>query len=204
MVNISQDPEDTKALGAASKFVRLVDNLLAHPVWERSLFLRNIKKRLTALRSDAQTMLDAAGESQNAISSKTRQSLPPGFVEIYIMLYQADGRNLPGWRNTLNTLADYSISKSIYLNEDHVREFIRSRYDPQKYGYAAVRVSKEKIIQPIPPKLDPLEHELITLRENSVNLTNLTKFIHGNIKEYILRNGELVLINAPAESSSAL
>lgn len=180
---------------AAVKLINILDDLLKNKEWESTLLLRTAKKRLQALRDEAQQI---ANELNPSFSSKEpaqiTEVIKEGYVKVYISLYQTQGSNLKIWHNMLKSLAKYSITRPVYDNEEYVRELIRSKPDMQRHGYAAVTVKKSGIIGSEKVNLDQFNHKLLTLKEGAVTLENIIEFVHANEKRYIIRGDTLILL----------
>ncbi|MCB1828138.1 MAG: type IVB secretion system protein IcmQ, partial [Coxiellaceae bacterium] len=104
--------------------------------------------------------------------------------------------NVPQWQRTVRRVAEYSLTRPIYRNVDHVQEFIRSRPDPRKEAFAIVSVKESDIIKGYAGKkeTDAFGHELVTLREGTLSSVNVQQFIHGDLV-YDFIDNELVLVS---------
>ncbi|QLH41365.1 MAG: Dot/Icm secretion system protein IcmQ [Coxiellaceae bacterium] len=176
------------------KLVQVLDNLLATGNWETSLFLRTTAKQIQQLRAEAQQLLTEVmtmtGTHKQSIDAADR----PGHVKLYISLYQADGNNLQKWQTTLKALADYSVGRPIYKQEEHVKANIRAKNDMTREGYVVVWVSETDIIKLSNSQTatDRFGNPLITLKMGAVRLENILEFVHCQ-QRYQVYEGNLVL-----------
>jgi len=184
--------EDKKA---SAELVAILDNLLSSDDWETSLLLRATKKHLTALKDEAkQIATKLNGNAELKVRQEVNATLKEGHLKIYISLYQAKGSSIKVWHKMLKSLANYSMSRPVYANEEHVREVIRSKPDMQRHAYAIVAIANDNIINLGKKPVDSFNHELLMLKEGTVQLQNIIEFVHANEKHYVFKNDELILV----------
>lgn len=180
---------------ASTELVTVLDNLLDSNDWESSLLLRTTKKHLGALREEAKQIADKLNDNVDAkLDQQVKTALKPDHIKIYISIYQAEGANLQAWQKMLKSLANYSITRPVYENEEHVREVIRAKPDMQRHAYVVVAIFQNSIIHLEKPSVNQFGHELLALKEGAVQLQNIIEFVHANAKRYVFRNNTLVLI----------
>lgn len=189
------DQKPGKQETLAREIIRSIDELLAAGDWEATLFLKANKKHLEALKQRAQALL----EDQTLVAPKqaTREREPPaGYKVVYISLFQAESNNLIKWQGAIKGLERYSVSRPIYSEEAHVRALIRNKPDPQKEAYVIAFVKESDIIKPYLGKKnqDRWGHELLTLREQAVDLGHVIEFIHDNKHYLYSKERGLVLV----------
>ena len=98
------------------------------------------------------------------------------------------------WQKLLRSIDQHSLTRPTYKSEAPVRELIRSKPDPNRLGYAVVAVKEEDIMKLASPSVDPLGHELVTLREHAAKLENIIEFVHANKKHYIYKDHTLTQV----------
>jgi intracellular multiplication protein IcmQ len=180
---------------ASVKLVNILDDLLGNKEWDSTLLLRTAKKRLNGLREEAQQIANELNETNSPkIPEQITTTIKEGHKKIYISLYQTQGTNLKIWQNMLQSLAKYSITRPVYDDEEHIRELIRSKPEPQRHAYAVVTIKKDGIIDTGNISLDKFSHKLLTLKEGAVQLENIIEFVHANDKRYIFLRNLLVLL----------
>jgi len=163
--------------------------------WESSLLLRTTKKHLVALRDEAKQIVDKlSGGTDLKANFQVSSSLKKDHIKIYISLYQSEGSNIKAWQRMLKSLANYSISRPVYNDEEQVREIIRSKPERQRHAYAIVAIPQDGIIHLEKPTVDKFNHELLTLKEGAVQLQNIIEFVHANEKRYVFRDDKLILL----------
>jgi intracellular multiplication protein IcmQ len=181
-----------KYIEIGRQFVATLEDLLKVGDWEASLFLRVAQKKLQELRDEAIAIsedLAEAAKEKDEHAGKERQ----GYIKVYISIYQSDSHNLVKWQNTLKGISEYSVSRPIYRNEEHIQEMIRSKRSPNE-AYATVYIKESDIISPYTGKIieDRWGHELLTIRGGTLLPANIVEFIH-NDKKYTFKNGKLLV-----------
>jgi len=177
------------------KLVGLLDGLLEVGDWTASLFLRTSAKRLRDLRDEANKIaIQDTAQTLVVNTVETKKTIPQGYIQVYISLYQVDGANLQTWYRTIKGLLELSASRPVYKDESHVRELIRSKTDLERNGYVIVNINPADIYGAEKPVSDPFGHELINIKEGAIKLENIVCFIHGNKKRYDLIKDGLVFL----------
>lgn len=179
----------------AHKLIKVLDDLLSTKDWDVTLFLKANKKRLEAIRSRTQSLLDQISPSEDSIQPKERKA-PPGYKIVYISLFQVESNNLMKWQATIKRLVQYSVSRSIYSVEEHMRTLIRNKPDPQREAYVIAFVKENDIVKPYLGKKtqDQFGHDLVTLREQAIDLRYVIEFVHDNKRYHYSPEYGLVLI----------
>jgi Dot/Icm secretion system protein IcmQ len=171
--------------------VNAIDKVITEGNWEGSLFFRNILKRLEKLREFVITELsDTEEQAAEDIVEQENLKEQQGYKKVYIAIYQAKGEQLAGWFTAVKNLDEYYVSRPAYLHENHAQEMInakRSRND----AYVAVWIHQDNILA-TDKMHDKLGHELLTLREGSINVENIIEFVHDK-NRYCFTENKLVL-----------
>lgn len=161
--------------------------------WEHNLFFRGIGKKLRDARDRFQRELGLerllkVEETEEAVDEVDQQ-----FVEVYISLYQSEGANMQKWASVIGTLAGHSVSRPVYKKEEDIQTAIRAKEYKLNDGYVAVRVKTDCILKPYgdKPPLDRFGRELLVLREDAVQLSNVLYFVHQSGR-YTFERGVLV------------
>lgn len=177
------------------QLIELLRDLLASGNWDASLFLRTAQTKLQSLLDQAVAISEQLDPNATKPVEKLHKSRGvEGYLQIYVSLYQSDAHNLVKWENTLKTIKEHSINRPIYRSEEHIQEMIRSKQGSPNEGYVIIYIKPSDIIQPYAGKLieDRWGHELLTLRDNSLQPDNIVEFVHqGRRYEYL--NGKLLL-----------
>lgn len=183
----SQDERVTEEL------LQVLSTLVDNGQWDASLFLRVSKKRLVALRDEAQALLaDLHEESQ---SSEIKVVQGEHQVTVYIGLHL--GGEAPSnarWEAMLGTLGAYAVGRPVYSEEAHAEAALRAKGSSERDGYAAIVINKDGIL-PVPAeqlRTDRLGHALLTLRVGAIHSENIVKWV-CNGHTYRLIRGRLVL-----------
>jgi intracellular multiplication protein IcmQ len=176
------------------KLLASFDEALSKGDWEASLFFRTIGKRLKEMR---QLIIDEMPiETENSAQKFFQASSErhADLVKIYVSIYQTDWSNLDRWRSTVKALADYSVSRPVYRDEEHVKALLRAKPDKRREAYVVTFVKPTDILPQSPGRVltDRLGHELLTLKDNCIQLENIVEFVHED-KRYGIRYGDFVL-----------
>ncbi|MDQ2994953.1 MAG: type IVB secretion system protein IcmQ, partial [Pseudomonadota bacterium] len=155
------------------------------------------EKKIKDMREEAAELANKIAEEATikipgAVKTNTTQALTE---TVFISIYQHDPNNLTKWEKTLKTITEYSVTRPIYREEDHVQEMIRSRPDPNKEAYVAIGVKTVDIIKGLAGKAqaDKAGHELVAIRDGCVLARNIKKFVHAG-KVFEFTDGALKLI----------
>jgi Dot/Icm secretion system protein IcmQ len=174
------------------KLVKILDDLLTTGNWNVSLFLQNASKKLRLIRDETQKLISKSNRSaQKEIEAEIASG---DKVKVYVSLYQVEGGSLANWQQTLRSLTDHNVSRPTYLNEQHVKELIRSKAFSDRHGYVVVQIKKSDIYQLEHNPVDTFGHEMLILKEDSINMENILEFIHANKKRYSFKDGKLIYL----------
>jgi intracellular multiplication protein IcmQ len=149
--------------------------------WHASNFLKAIGKKLEALRDKYLTYLSPdAQHTETKPGFATRLAQRSGQQEIYISLYSSDGGNLSSWERIVMNLPHQTISRPIYANETDVRALLRTKDNKQNEAFVAIYINQSDIL-PLPPErssIDKLGVPLLSLKDNALDLNNISRFVH--------------------------
>jgi len=183
-----------KHADANKKLIALLTQLLETGDWDASLFLQVSARQLKKLRSELEQLLESVPEAQTITQQKSLgKPVEPGYREVYISLYQTDGKDLAKWQQTLTSLPELSMSRPVYGEEAHAKASIRAKKESSTEGYVTAHVKETDIIAAYAGKAetDRLGHALLTLKEVAVKLNNIVSFTHEG-KCYNFIDGKLV------------
>ncbi len=107
-------------------------------------------------------------------------ALRSGQQEIYISLYSSDGTNLQSWERILANLPRQTISRPIYGKEDEIKAILRTKENKNNEAYVAVYINHNDILPISPDKTatDKLGKKLLTLKDKTIQIENITRFVH--------------------------
>jgi intracellular multiplication protein IcmQ len=179
------------------ELIRGLDKLIAEGQWDGGLFFQAAGKKLRDLSEKLKKELQLEGnEDVSATEMKDLVKQHSGLIEIYISLYNADGRNIKKWEVVLASLAKQLVSRPIYKKEKDIKDSIATKENPINDAYAVAYISEMDILTPSFRDKKPIDrfgHELLVLKENSLKLENITKLVHLT-GEYSYRKGLLTKI----------
>lgn len=177
------------------KLINILNDLLSTGDWQASLFLRTAQKKIESIYQQAVALSEEFDRENTRSASdehavRTRQ----GYIKIYVSLYQSDPHNLVKWENTLRSIKEYSINRPIYRFEEHIQEMIRAKHGSSNEGYVVIYVEPTDIIPAYAGKIiqDRFGHELLTLRDNSLQPKNIIEFVHQG-RRYFYKESKLLL-----------
>lgn len=184
--------EPNQTVEILKQAIKTLDELLEKGVWKGSLLLENSGKKIQAYRDEAQDILDDITGVKTQKEQEAINQAAGELLTIYVSVFQMNPNDMVAWQATLNSIGEYSMSRPIYLAEDHVQEMIRSRPDPSREAYVEVTIRKEDVLLPPSgkPALDRFDHELLNVRQGRVKPNNIKRFVHRN-KVYHFQNGAL-------------
>lgn len=161
------------------KLLQSLDHIIKNGRWEGNLFLKNILKKLEQMRADLSAKV--ASEELELLATPIDSSLLPreGYELVYIEIYQAACENLDSWLTTIKNLSTHYVSRPIYRDESYVQELVRSKRS-RTDGYVIVWVKSSDIVLQ-PGVRDRFSHELVKLKENSIEDANIVRFVHDKI-----------------------
>lgn len=178
-----------------NRLLGTIDKVIGNGQWETSLFFRNILKRLLGLRA---SIIDQLGEDAEDASSSSQSELSAiehkeGYQRIYVAIYQADGTHLNRWINVIKSLCERCMSRPVYSTEEEVAEMIRAK-GSRSDAYIVAWIRPTDIVASYNGIVlkDRFGHELLTLKDGSIKLDNITEFVHEK-KRYCFNSDRLVL-----------
>lgn len=152
-----------------------------------------IRDRLNALKKQIE---DEIKITQKA-AKKERAELGEDSTLVYVSLYNAQGSMLKTWQNLLNPAVfyEYSVNRPIYAEQKYVEEFIRVKTNQPQHAYLTIIVKKNEILPKNPEEtlLDAMGHQLIRVKEGSLNMGNLVSFTHNGNNYTVNDDGTLTL-----------
>lgn len=159
-----------------------LDEAINNGPWDQSNFLRAIGKNLNDIRENFVNQLDTRTRQQIKADTHlaNRMALRSGQQEVFVSLYSADGTNLQSWEKIVANLPRQMISRPIYANEENVRELIKTKENKQNEAYLGIYINQTDIIPLSPDKAlsDKLGNALLTLKDKTLDLENISRFVH--------------------------
>ncbi|KTD67786.1 IcmQ protein [Legionella steelei] len=162
--------------------LKALDYAIQNGPWDKSNFLRSIGNRLIGIRDNFSKKINMRSQSQ--IQSDTnlanRLALRGNQQEVFISLYTSDGSNIQSWERIIINLPRQMISRPIYGSEEQVQELIKSKENKQNEAYVGIYINNTDMIHLAPDKIlhDRLGSPLLTLKDRSLDLENITRFVH--------------------------
>ncbi|KTD55415.1 Dot/Icm secretion system protein IcmQ [Legionella quateirensis] len=150
--------------------------------WDKSNFLKVVGKNLIEIRDGFINQLGASSRAQLKAESHlaNRIALRSGQQEIFISLYSADGTTIQSWEKIIANLPKQMISRPIYADEADVKALLKTKENKQNEAYVAIYINQSDILQLSSDKapVDKLGKMLLTLKDKTLNLENISRFVH--------------------------
>lgn len=174
------------------KLVELLDNLLSLEEWDQSLMLRASARQIKKVRDEAKQLLDEH-LSKDEAKQKKSETLPEGYVYVYVLLFQAMSEDLDRWHSTIQSLPGHTLSRPTYRKEEDVRNRIKARGEKRQEGYVKVMVREQDLVSGYAGRAqkDSLDHELVTIKEGGIKRENIVEFVHANEARYEVKSDAL-------------
>lgn len=173
-----------------AELLKALNKALEEGPWDKSNFLRIIGKNLLAIRDDYLARLGASTEQQLRAEAQraNTMALRSSQQEIYVSLYTSEGTNIQNWERIIANLPKQTISRPIYASEEHLRESLKVKENKNNEAYVAIFINKDDVLEMSPDKTlkDRLGTPLLSLKDRSLNLDNLSRFVHvSGIYHYV-------------------
>lgn len=185
------DDDRKTAIEINKKLIKILDELLHSCSFEDRQFLLKAKKKIESLKAGTESLLSEISDE----TLKEKTSNEPVFdlqngCFIYILLFQQNYENLSIWDAMIKSLPLYGVTRQIYNDEISIRNFIKSKDEPLKYGYVKAYIENSNIIKLISPRKDALGTTLITIKDRSIKTKNILELVHAD-KRYQIVNGTI-------------
>jgi intracellular multiplication protein IcmQ len=161
--------------------LKILDDLLALGGWQSSIFLRAIGKKLQMIRDDfsSRIMNDPSEKLKITSNLANRAAIRSGQQEVFIALYSSDGANIQSWERIVINLPKQMVSRPIYECEEDVTQAVRAKENKINEAYVSIYVSQTDVLfMGDKTPMDKLGKPLLTLKDKSLSLTNINRFVH--------------------------
>lgn len=163
--------------------LKALNDAIEQGPWDQSNFLRVVGKNLIEIRDGFLTQLGASSHAQLKAESHlaNRIALRSGQQEIFISLYSADGANLQSWERIVSNLPRQIISRPIYADEEDVKAIIKIKENKINEAYVGIYVNQSDLLTLSAEKssIDKLGKTLLALKDKTLSLENISRFVHA-------------------------
>ncbi|MGC1181615.1 Dot/Icm secretion system protein IcmQ [Legionella sp.] len=163
--------------------LQALDEAIKNGPWDKSNFLRAIGKNLNDIRENFVEQLGSRTKEQikEDIYLANRLALRSGQQEVFVSLYSSDGTNIQSWERIVSNLPRQMISRPIYADVEHVKALIKIKENKQNEAYIGIYINQKDIISLPPDKIlmDKLGNPLLTLKDKTLDLENISSFVHA-------------------------
>ena len=164
--------------------LKALDDAIEQGPWEESNFLRVIGKNLHEIHDGFVARINRTGVNGASLGMAShlanRIALRNGQQEIFVALYSSDGTNISSWERILTNLPKQMISRPIYADEEDIKALIRTKPNKINEAYVSMYINQSDILILSVDKtpLDKLGKSLLTLKDKSLNLDSINRFVH--------------------------
>lgn len=198
------DDSEKKARGILKAF----DDVLAHPNWEKSVFLRAVAQKIQEIRdrfrqdTNLSDTPEQAHPSSGTVAGRVAER--EGQIEVFVSLYCANGTMINNWEKVLQGLHRQVITRPIFEKEEELRELIRAKSNPKNEAYVSAYIPKAAIMKPPSGRqpTDTLGHKLLIIREGTITQNHVNRFVHHS-GVYNYHEGKLVKTDEENDLSEA-
>jgi len=176
------------------KILKALDTAISEGPWSESPFLKATGKKLQAIRGEFAKGIGMEGSLDvGAGTGATETAVPKGMIEVYMLLYVAEGSKLHKWEGILSSVEKYSLSRPIYRSEQDIQNILREKGDDANNGYIAVLISETDITEESSEEVPKDRHgnELLVVRDRSVKPEHITRFVHVG-SEFQFKDSKLI------------
>ncbi|MDR3501060.1 MAG: Dot/Icm secretion system protein IcmQ [Legionella sp.] len=162
--------------------LQALDEAISNGPWEESNFLRAIGKNLNDIRENFVNQLGTRTKAQIQAETQlaNRMALRSGQQEVFVSLYSSDGSNIQSWERIVANLPRQMISRPIYATEEHAKAIIKTKENKINEAYLGIFINQSGVISLPPDKAlsDKLGNFLLTLKDRTLDLDNISRFVH--------------------------
>lgn len=173
--------------------IKAFDKAIAEGPWDHSSFFRAIGNKLIEIRDQykKEMQLDSTEVGVPSIIAN-RIAQRHGLVEVFVVLYNAEGSNQGKWEKMLQNVRSYAVNRPVYEDEAFAKAALRGAMNKQNEAYIAAYVRKQDILELPEEKTqyDRWGNKLLSLNDNAISLNNITRLIHISGR-YEVENGKL-------------
>lgn len=166
-----------------AEILKALNKAIEEGPWDKSNFLRIIGKNLISIRDNFVARLSASTPEQLKAESHhaNKMAIRSNQQEIYISLYSFEGTNIQNWERIVANLPRQTISRPIYANEENLIDVLKLKENKNNEAYVAIYIEKSDLLSLSPDKTlkDKLGTSLLSLKDKSLNLENLSRFVHA-------------------------
>lgn len=174
---MSNDEKNNRVIG-------VLRELYNNKNWDASLPLKVLKKRIGAYISQLEHEAEHSDAPKK--SNAATETLPDGYVKIYVMLHQNDGENLKSWNASLLSLTSSVLGRAVYAAELEAEQALKSKADKSKEGYAELWVPEDIIIKlPLDKSVfDKNGYKILSVKQKAIKKQNIKYFYHALGNKY--------------------
>ena len=189
----AQSPSGETRLTLCEKVIDLCRGLIEAGDWSSSPFLvkvigpvRETLHRMEAIQRDL--------SSNGRVSASVETSIVnAGKTQLFISIYQAQGRDIKRWELLLRSLSTFYLGRPVYDDIAKAQAWVRSKSDPSTEAFVEVWVNSSAISEnPTYKRVDKLGQDLVNLSPGILKKEDIICFYHLN-KCYDFKDNILII-----------
>jgi hypothetical protein len=153
---------------------------------------RSITNRLKKLEQYLENHVEGV-DDEPKVEGESGLALDVGEQLVFVYFFNAHGQHPLKWSHMINgsTVREAGAHRPIYSNASDIDTFIRGKKNAEAHAYLVIKVQELDIID-VGQKKDPFGYSLVTLKDGSLKLANVLRFVHVN-KEYEVHDGKIIV-----------
>lgn len=175
--------------------IQAFNEMIEQGPWDKSHFLKVIGKNLSVIRDDFVHYVNSVGVDVSLHKTLLHNKIERDGLQqqVFIALYASDGASIASWERLLLNLPKQVLSRPIYAKEEDIQSIIKTKENRINEAYVAVFINPSDIIPLGHDKapIDKLGTSLLTLKDKSIHIDNIEKFVHLSGTYHYLK-GQLV------------
>lgn len=182
------------------RILRAFNKTINETDWGDTVFLNAIKQKLIDLKDKFKQETHLTDEDLNLFEEEThphnvikRLAEHRGFIEIFILLYNADGLNMEKWKSIIQSIEKQAINRPIYQTEEQARLALRNATNKVNEAYLSVYIKEDELLDNsnVKSSSDRFGQKLVQIKENCLKPDNAHILVHkSGVYEY--KNKKLV------------
>ena len=196
---MSEDPAQNKKPSLKREISNILTKLAANPVWDESLPLKVLKKRIIDYNDELLANIEEDQKLGNSSREVfiTDESPAEDECKIYIVIHHVKGNDMNSWARVISSLSHSSHGRPIYDNESAAQKLLSTKSEKDKDGYVEVWVKKSDIINLPKDRIlyDKFGHHLLSIDPKAIEVGGVKFFYHISGRKYKFYNLKLILVN---------
>src|ERR1700722_13594354 len=129
--------------------LQALDEAIEEGPWDVTVFFQAIRNKLIEIRDQFEVETGLSEEDSSSASHATlfsNMAKRHGMMEVFILLYNADGSSIPKWENILRSISSQIISRPVYRREADAKSALRVASNRMNEAYVSVFIKEDQIL----------------------------------------------------------